>query len=65
MTYEELMALLETIELPTLHCDLEITHPHCVLSESSSRTLLGEDNCKSNVLGRKDDRVLIMFCCDT
>lgn len=65
MSYEELMALLDSIELPEIHCEMEITHPHCVLQDSGYRTLLGESWCNSNVMGMTDDRVLFMFCCDT
>ena len=65
MSPEELRDLLESIKLPERHNDLEITHPYPVIPEDGCRSLLGDEACKSNVLGKKDDRVLVMFCCDT
>lgn len=65
MSFEELMEFVEGIKLPDIDSSMEITRPHTVLSEGGSRSLLGDEACKSNVLGKKDDRVLLMFCCDT
>lgn len=65
MTYEELRKAMEEIELPIRHSSLISTRPHTVLPEGGSRTFLGEDSCTSDALGERDDRVLIMFCCDT
>ena len=65
MTYEELRKAMEKIELPVRHSSLISTCPHTVLPEGGSRTFLGEDSCTSDALGERDDKVLIMFCCDT
>lgn len=65
MTYEELRKAMEEIELPVRHSSLISTRPHTVLPEGGSRTFLGEDSCTSKAFGERDDRILIMFCCDT
>ena len=65
MTYEELRKAMEDVELPVRHSSLVSTRPHTVLPEGGSRSFLGDEACKSDALGERDDRVLVMFCCDT
>ena len=63
--YRKLREEMDKVELPVRHSSLTSTRPHVVLPEGGSRTFLGEDSCTSDALGERDDRVLIMFCCDT
>lgn len=64
MTYEELIQLTMDVQLENRYIPLEETPPHCLLQEGGTRSLLGDETCQSNSLGKSNDWFELALCYD-
>ena len=60
---EELWKIVENVHLDYEYCPAKSDTVHKVKCSNSKRNFLGDESCKSNIIGKDNEKIGRLFCC--